>query len=612
MLKPNPAITAGKAYSVPRAQAPVDLVIDGNEGPATPREDLLALLADPEVVRRYPKAAKLEAALAARLGVGPERCIVSAGGDDLIDRVCRTFLRPGKSLVLPVPGFAMTRRYAELAGAAIVEIPWEGGAFPTEACLAVEDAGVIVLTSPNNPTGAVGAAADVRRLCEARPDALILVDAAYAEFGDRRASGRAAPQGGGETTSAASEPNPPQPEDRGDEDEDLTAVSLEYPNALVIRTLSKAWGLAGLRVGYALADAEVVGWLRACGAPYPVSGPSLALALDRVERGEEAMRRFVAIAKQERAAIEATLRGCGVDVADSQGNFAFARLGEESRSVWLRDAMAGLGIGIRAFPGRAWLQDAVRISVPGDAQATDRVCRGLRAALKPQVLLLDVDGVFADVTGSYRAAIAATAAAYGVTLTEAEVLAAKEAGDANNDWVLTERLLAERGVTVSLAEVTATFEGLVQGTDEAPGLWTREKLLVPRETLEALAARIPLAAVTGRPRLDAERFLETQGIAGLFQTVVCMEDGPAKPNPAPVLEALSRLGVSSAWMVGDTPDDARAARAAGVVPLGVRSGGVPDAALFAAGCARVVDDLTDILPLISLIAADAEEAKCAV
>ncbi len=75
--------------------------------------------------------------------------------------------------------------------------------------------------------------------------------------------------------------------------------------------------------------------------------------------------------------------------------------------------------------------------------------------------------------------------------------------------------------------------------------------------------------MTGRPRVDADRFLERTGIAGCFRTVVTMEDAPIKPDPTPVRLALERLGVATAWMVGDTPDDTRAARGAGVLPMGV-------------------------------------------
>ena len=113
------------------------------------------------------------------------------------------------------------------------------------------------------------------------------------------------------------------------------------------------------------------------------------------------------------------------------------------------------------------------------------------------------------------------------------------------------------------------FQSLYLGPGGAPGLCEAETLIPRPALLRRLAARRPLAVVTGRPRDEAESFLDRFGIRGLFGAVVCMEDAPAKPSPAPVRMALERLGVGAAWMVGDTPDDVVAAQRAGVVPIGV-------------------------------------------
>jgi phosphoglycolate phosphatase-like HAD superfamily hydrolase len=108
--------------------------------------------------------------------------------------------------------------------------------------------------------------------------------------------------------------------------------------------------------------------------------------------------------------------------------------------------------------------------------------------------------------------------------------------------------------------------------------------------------------VTGRPRDEARWFLERMGIADLFRAVVCMEDAARKPDPAPVRLALARLGVRRAWMIGNTPDDVRAAAGADVVPLGVVAPGddlaATAAALADAGAARVLDQLADLEELL--------------
>jgi histidinol-phosphate aminotransferase len=562
--RPVAGVVAAGVPSSPRSLTPVDLKLDGNEG-AAPAEGLLRELAalPAELLRRYPDARPLEAALARRLNLAPDQVVVTAGGDEALDRIVRTFVARGAHVLLPVPTFEMVERYLKLAEADVEQVAWPDGAFPRESLLARvrADTVAIVVVSPNNPTGATARAADLAALARAAPQALLLIDLAYVEFAD----------------------------------EDLTRAALALGNALVVRTFSKAFGLAGLRVGYVAGPARLVRWLRA-GSPYPVSAPSLALALRRLESPTAEVAHHVACVRVEREQLARRLDELGARVSPSQGNFVLARFRD---AAFVRDALAGLGIAVRSWPQRRGLEDALRITCPIDEAACARLLRALAAALAPQALLLDLDGVVADVSRSYRAAIAATTRSFGVELETGAIAGAKAAGDANDDWELTRRLLAQRGVVVPLAEVTARFEALYQGSVASPGLRTRERLLVSRDLLEQLARRIPLAIVTGRPRRDAERFLEEQAIAPLFRTLVAREDAPLKPDPAPVALALERLGVARAWMAGDTPDDVRAARAAGVVPLGVVAPGDDAAAtgdaLLAAGAGRVLADLGELL-----------------
>jgi HAD superfamily hydrolase (TIGR01548 family) len=222
--------------------------------------------------------------------------------------------------------------------------------------------------------------------------------------------------------------------------------------------------------------------------------------------------------------------------------------------------------------------------------------------MKPQAVLFDMDDTLIDTTRSYRASTLATADFFGVELSSADIAAAKAAGNANNDWAMTQRLLWERGVEVSLAEVTRVFEEFYQGTDSRAGLRLQESLLVEVDFLRRLAGRLKLGIVTGRPHRDAVRLLQEQGIEELFGAVVTMDDAPLKPDPAPVRLACERLGVQRAWMVGDTPDDMRSACAAGVLALGVIAPGDDPAlartALLAAGAARVLSKLTELEELL--------------
>lgn len=198
-------------------------------------------------------------------------------------------------------------------------------------------------------------------------------------------------------------------------------------------------------------------------------------------------------------------------------------------------------------------------------------------------ILLDMDGVLAEVSKSYRASIVATCHKYGATSVSYEVIGDwKAKGGCNNDWKLSLDLInsdphGKEGLT--LDEVTETFEEFYQGKDGQPGLADLETLIPAKKTLEELRKRSKgMAIVTGRPRKDCEKFLKANSLESLIDCCVCMEDGPPKPDPFPVKEACRLMGIEPSpfvILVGDTPDDIRAAIAAGCKGVGVAT---PEAA----------------------------------
>ncbi len=546
----------------------VSLRLDGNEGPAPSSKVLTALQQFTlDNLRQYPARSNLEADIAARFGIDPNRVCITAGADDAIDRVCRSFLSPKRSIVLPKPTFEMIERYAEASGGRVIPLDWFGDHFPVDAVLnaVTEDTSVIAVVSPNNPTGNVASRDDLTRLSEALPDRLIMLDHAYVEFAD----------------------------------DDLTNLALDLPNVVVVRTFSKAWGLAGLRIGYALGSAETIERVRAATGPYPVSGVSIELA--RVAWGcdTERTKDFVHATRLRREKLTDWMKVAGGRVTDSQANFVFARFDD---AYWIYRCMHSLGIAVRRFED-AQLSNALRITCPIDDSALARIQSAFATIKRPQAMLFDLDGVLADVSQSYRAAIMATVQAFGGRVTATSIARYKAAGNANNDWLVSQKILRDQGVDVELSMVRDTFERLYQGSDNTPGLCMRESLTVDRRWIERLAQRYPLALVTGRPRRDAETFLQRFQLKTLFQSVVCMEDAAAKPDPEPVTLALKQLGLRSAWMIGDTPDDVVAARAAGVLPLGLiapsDSRRAASIALQDAGAARVLtklESLEELLP----------------
>src|SRR3989440_3659740 len=127
-------------------------------------------------------------------------------------------------------------------------------------------------------------------------------------------------------------------------------------------TFSKAWGLAGCRVGYALGSPYVIGVLRAAGGPYSVAAPSIALALAQLEHGEEALRAHVARIRVERAQLATRLgaRRGGLAPRPSQANFVLVECGPRAQAI--RQALADRGVVVRDFPGRPGLETSLRIT----------------------------------------------------------------------------------------------------------------------------------------------------------------------------------------------------------------------------------------------------------
>jgi histidinol-phosphate aminotransferase len=339
-------LTGLEPYASPAPSYKIDVWLNGNEGLVPPADLLRHVDQATEVLRRYPSVAGLEAQIAARFGLPRECVLVTAGADDALNRACLALLDADGEVILPVPTFEMLERYAQLAGARVVPTPWLSGPYPVNAVLdaLTTRTALIAVVSPNNPTGAVASADALRQLSARAPQALLLVDLAYVEF-------------------AAA---------------DLSATALALPNALVVRTFSKAWGLAGLRVGYAIGPPEVVRWLRCVGNPYAVSGLSAALAQAWFSLGECALREFVARVREERSCLVALLAELGAEPLESEANFVLARFRDAHR-VW--DGLGQRGIAVRRFPDHPQLRDYLRITCPGQPSPFARLSESLRQVL---------------------------------------------------------------------------------------------------------------------------------------------------------------------------------------------------------------------------------------
>ncbi len=347
--------TLPTAYAPVRPSGPIDLWLDANEAIVS-CVDIASVLASimPDSAARYPSVSPLEISIAQKLGLPSSRILVTAGGDEAIDRACRAFLNPGAEIIIPTPTFEMIERYAQMAQAKVVPVAWRDGPFPVEAVLnqVNQRTAMIAIVSPNNPTGAVAQVQDIQRISAAAPHAQLLVDLAYEEFADVP----------------------------------LTTAAATLPNTIIIRTFSKAFGLAGMRVGYAIASELAIKSMRAAGSPYSVSALSIAAAQQALDLPDTWLAQSVSRVHKERSQLQELLRDLGAVPAESQGNFVLAQFSDAQRAQWVWRALAGLGIAVRRFTAKN-LENYLRITCPGHAPSFERLKKGLLAAIRPRTIV---------------------------------------------------------------------------------------------------------------------------------------------------------------------------------------------------------------------------------
>lgn len=287
-----------------------------------------------------PAVAALTDELAAFHGVEPQQVVVTAGASEALAALAAITLEPGLRVVYPWPSFEMYPQRARFAGAEISAVPLTpDGRHDLDAMAeAIDDATrLVLLCSPNNPTGPVLGQDEFDAFMEKVPaDVVTVLDEAYIEFAQV-----ASPEGM----------------------VDAEAAQRRWPNLVVVRTFSKAHGLAGLRVGYAFGHPEIILEMRKSVAPFSVSQPAQEAARTSLAMREDVLTRAkeVGLLRDE---LIAGLRGIGLDVPDSYANFVWVPAGERAQEF--AAACGAQGLAVRALTG------GVRVSV-GPQEAMERI-----------------------------------------------------------------------------------------------------------------------------------------------------------------------------------------------------------------------------------------------
>ena len=348
MLKPREAVRILKSYHPPLGNRK-GLRLDFNENTVgcSPRVMQRLRTLDAEQLARYPEREPLEAIVASHLGIRPEELLLTNGTDEAIHLVCETYLEPGDEAIIVVPTFSMYEIYAAATGAKVIAVPAaEEFRFPLENVLAhiCERTRLIAVANPNNPTGTLASAEDLLKIVAVAPQAALLVDEAYFEFC-------------GET---------------------LLPEFRKFTNLFVSRTFSKAYGLAGLRIGVLAGHPDQMHFVRPVSSPYNVNSVALA-CLPEALADQAYIRQYVNEVLGGRERLERELQEWGIRYWQSRANFVLMYFGSQTPAFI--SAMRERGILVRDRSSDHGCAGCVRITLGSTAQ-TDQMLTALREALE--------------------------------------------------------------------------------------------------------------------------------------------------------------------------------------------------------------------------------------
>ena len=337
MLEAREAVKSLHAYRPPLAGR-TGLRLDFNESTVGCSPRVLARLRslDSELLARYPEREPVEKEVAGFLGLDPAQVLLTNGVDEAIHLLSSTYLDPGDEALIVTPTFAMYAIFAQAEGARVIEVrAGKNFAFPVRNLLArlTPRTRLIALANPNNPTGAAVAGDVLIQIAQAAPQAAVLVDEAYFEFH-------------GETLIDAFIDQPRQIE-----------------NLFVARTFSKAYGLAGLRIGILAGEARQMATVRRVASPYNVNAAALAILPDALQ-DQEYVSRYVAQVLSNRDKLQQQLGNLGLHYWPSHANFVLVRIG--SAHAEFVQAMRDRGILIRDRHSDPGCDGCVRLTVGTD------------------------------------------------------------------------------------------------------------------------------------------------------------------------------------------------------------------------------------------------------
>ncbi len=536
MTAPKNSILNMDGYDVPLFLDEYKLKLDSNENAIGPSPNVIKALQNitERDIKYYPSYGEVINKIAELNNVNSAMILPTNGADEAINYVFDVFVEPCDTVLTVTPSFAMPKIYANAVGCTYKEINYtEKFVFPIDEILSNidEKTKLIIVTTPNNPTGEAVSHENMLKILDASNNKYVLIDETYFNYAEKS----------------------------------FIDLLDKYPNIFIMRSMSKDFGLAGLRFGYIIAKKDNINFIKKAIRPYSVNIAAVKAALAALNDNGH-LNYVISQIKESRKLLDKGLKDYGLKVYPSDTNFLLVDCREKADFIYKK--LLNAGIKVKNFGLTENLENCLRITLPSVKEV-----KYILDSLKPRDLIVfDIDGVLIDTRNSYRMAIKETYRYFSrKEISSEEVQKAKNLGGLNNDWDLTEYLLVNLGLNIPKTEIIDKFQELYFG-ENGEGFISNEEILISPEIIKNLAKEYDLAIFTGRPKQEAEFALKKWGLQDSFYTVIAMEDLPTgkhKPEPDGLMKILNVANPKNVYYLGDTHDDMISAKKAGVKAIGV-------------------------------------------
>lgn len=573
MIKPREELNSIKIYDIPLYPDALDMKLDSNENYIGPSTAVMRALKEitPEDISHYPCYGKLYEILAEINKLDLNQLVITNGADEALSAVLNTYISKNDIVLNVSPSFVMPKIYSNIIGANYIEIPYEiRWEYPYKSVIAAIEQyrpKLLIITTPNNPTGDIVNRAYIEELLNKYPDMLFLVDETYANFAG------------------------------------ISNIDLinNYDNIIIVKSLSKDNALAGLRLGYVASDSKNISFIKRVLSPYNVNVAAVTAAVACLSDS----RYFEYVSKEIQKSKEyiiSELEKLSAIVYKSYANFILVDFGSRSELVY--NMLKANKIAVKSFSQPAELKNCLRITLP-----TYTAAQRLIAKIKTKItIVFDMDGVLVDVSKSYHESIKYTYNYFtGKHITDEQIFDAKKRGGLNNDWDLTSYLIKQSGFDFDYNKIVDVFQS--QYWNDGRGSINKEILLIDTDMLEKLSKKYNLAVFTGRPRQEAIFTLSKFNIKQYFSKIVTMDDLPfdkQKPNNDGLLLIKDSFVTDFLIYFGDTVDDAKCASSfagaygVGVLPPNNKSPELKDL-LLKSGAKSVINNINELNTVLESI-----------